>query len=481
MRVVLVHPAGSNWVPGRKDITVLANRVVPLGLMSLAAHLEANGAEAFIHDCLGPRAPAGLDANVKRILDLKPDLVGFSATTSGFLDAYDMAKRIREARPSLRNVFGGVHVSGVGSRLLERFPEIDFLVLGEGELTLLALASGEDPRRIAGLVWRDGEEVVTNAPRPRIRELDSLPFPAYEKLEGFPRGYHLPPFSYTRTPGTAICTSRGCVYECSYCDRSVYGKGSRSNSAEYTYEHMASVRKRFGIKHVNFTDDLFTVNRKRIMALCDKLSAEPIGVEFNCAVRVGHTDQELLEALKQAGCLTVSIGVESGDPRLLEELKAGVTRDMVRETVDRIQASGLRAKGLFMMGVVGETEESIRRTSDFIIELGLDEMNMTKFTPFPGAPCWETIHSKGTFEEDWRLMNCLNFVFVPNGIESKQRLEQLYNQHVKRFYTDPAWQNKVAKRFWQHRRTFWQLLSHLPDYLASRRHFDPNRLTTPLP
>jgi radical SAM superfamily enzyme YgiQ (UPF0313 family) len=473
MRVVLVHPAGSNWVPGKKDVTVVANRMVPIGLLSIASYLESNGVEVLVYDCLGPRAHGDVDAKVARILSLEPDLLGFSTTTSGFLDAYDMAEKIREARPGLKNVFGGVHVSGVGAQLMERFPEIDHLALGEGEVTLLELATGESPRRIDGLVWRDGREVVTNSPRQRIRDLDSLPLPAYEKLEGFPRGYRLPPFSYIRTPGTAVSTSRGCIYQCSYCDRSVFKQGFRSNSAEYVYEHMKYLRKRFGIRHVNIYDDLFTVDRKRIMSLCEKLATDPIGVQFNCAVRIGFTDDELLEGLKRAGCLMVSVGVESGDPEQLERLKTGITRESVRETVASIQAKGLRAKGLFMMGVMGDTEDSIRKTSDFIIELGLDDMNMSKFTPFPGAPCWDAIRAEGVFEEDWRLMNCMNFVFVPKGVESKQRLEQLYNEHVKRFYTDQGWRKKLRGRIWQHRRTLLYMLLHFPAFVAARQHFDP--------
>ena len=145
-------------------------------------------------------------------------------------------------------------------------------------------------------------------------------------------------------------------------------------------------------------------------------------------------DDDLLRMLKDAGCLMVSLGIETADPDLLEIHKEGVSLEEVRNTVVRIQEAGLRAKGLFMMGLPGETEDSIRRTSDFILSLGLDDMNMAKFTPFPGAPLWHTIHGEGTFTEDWRLMNCLNFVFVPKGIASKERLDFLYNAHVKRFY-----------------------------------------------
>ena len=472
MRVVLVHPTGSNWIPGRKDLTVTINRMVPIGLLSMAAYLEANGVEVLVHDCLGPGAPGDVDGNVAKILSLEPGLVGFSTTTSGFLDAYQTARKLREARPTLENVFGGIHVSGVGAQLMERFPEIDYLVLGEGEATLLELARGESPGTIQGLVWRDGEELVVNPPRGLVRDLDSLPYPAYQKLQGFPRGYRLPPFNYIRTPGTAISTSRGCVYECSYCDRSVFKKGFRSNSADYTYEHFEYLKRRFRIRHVNIYDDLFTVNRERILSLCQRLAAEPLGMQFNCAVRIGHTDDNLLRSLKEAGCLMVSIGIESGDPELLDRLKTGVTLDMVKETVGRIQENGLRAKGLFMMGVVGDTEESIRRTSDFVIELGLDDMNMSKFTPFPGAPCWNTIGAEGAFDEDWNLMNCLNFVFVPRGIESKERLEQLYNEHVKRFYTDPDWRRKFTRRLLQHRHSLRHLLFSLPAFLAAKQRFE---------
>ncbi|MCP4674935.1 MAG: radical SAM protein [Deltaproteobacteria bacterium] len=474
MRVVLVHPAGSNWVPGKKDVTVAANRMVPIGVISMAAYLEPLGHEVFVHDCLGPRAPRGVDANVAKIVAFDPDLVGFSTTTSGFLDAYAMAEQIKKQRPEVIVVFGGVHVSGFGAKLLERFHAIDCLVIGEGEVTLSELAAGESLSRIDGLAWRDGEELVTNPPRKKIPEIDALPFPAYNKLEGFPRGYRLPPFSYIHTPGAAISTSRGCVFRCSYCDRSVFKKGFRSNSAEYTYAHLQFLRNEFGIRHVNIYDDLFTNDRKRILELCDKLARNPLGLRFNCAVRVGQTDDELLDALVDAGCLMVSLGVESGDPSLLKDLKSGVTLEEVRGTVSRIQAKGLRAKGLFMMGVVGETEESITRTSDFIIETGFDDMNMSKFTPFPGAPCWSTIRDHGTFDEDWRLMNALNFVFVPGAIESRDRLDQLYNTHVKRFYTDREWRKKFKRRIWQHRATLTHMLLHLPTFLAAKKHFEPS-------
>ena len=474
MRTVLVHPAGSNWMPGKKDITATANRMAPLGLLSIAAYLKRDGHQVLIHDCLGPDAPAGIEENTKIVLGADPELVGFSTTTSSFLDGYAMAVRIKQANPQIVTAFGGVHVSALGASLLESFPLIDYLCPGEGEATLSELASGESPGRIRGLIWRDGERIAVNPGRDALLDMDRLPFPDYGGLKGFPHRYSLPLFSYIQTPGATMNTSRGCPYQCSYCDRSVFRRSYRYNSPDYIHEHMRYLREHFGVRHINIYDDLFTADRKRISGLCNLLVSRPLGVQFNCAVRVGYADTDLLKMLRDAGCLMVSVGIESADPALLERHKSGVGIEEVRDTVARIKACGLRVKGLFMMGLPGETEESIHKTSDFVLSLGLDDMNMSKFTPFPGAPIWTALQEEGTFTEDWRLMNCLNFVFVPKGIESKDRLDYLYNRHVKRFYSDPVWRRKFGGRIWQHRWSLLYLLRHLPSFLAAKRAFEPS-------
>lgn len=475
MNVTLIHPAGSNWMPGKRDVSATANRMAPLGLLSMAAYLERRGHRVRVLDCLGPRAPKTPEEAAARALEDAPELVGISATTSAFPDGHAIALALKARRPDIRIVFGGVHISALGGRLLSDYPAIDLLCLGEGEETLAELADGRELSAITGLVRRDGEAVHTNPPRQHLPDLDALPFPAYEKLDGFPHEYHLPLFSYIEAPGATMTTSRGCPYQCSYCDRSVFKRGYRAQSPEYIYEHVRYLRERFGVRHINIYDDLFTADRRRIERLCGLLTERPLGVRFNCAVRVGHADPELLAMLRRAGCLMVSLGIETAEPALLSLHKPGVYLDAVRETVARIHAAGLRAKGLFIMGLPGETEESARKTSDFALSLGLDDMNMAKFTPFPGAPIWRDIADHGKFREDWRLMNCLNFVFLPRGIASWDRLEQLYNTHVKRFYSDAGWRRRFRVRLWQHRHSLWRLVRHLPDFLSAMRDFEPRK------
>lgn len=477
MRVTLVHPAGFNFVPGQPDFSVLANRMAPIGILSLAAWLEKHGHRTEVHDCLGPHAPAGIEANVEIVLATKPELVGFSVTTCGFMEAADMAARLKAKRPDLRIVFGNVHVSSIGAPLLEHFPEIDYLCIGEGEGAMLDLADGKAPGTIDNLVYRDGGRVVSNPRRHRILNLDELPFPAYEKLAGFPREYHLPLFHYEKRFGSNMITSRGCPYTCSFCDRTVFERLYKVNSPDYIHAHMQYLRDRFGVRHINFYDDLFTASKNRTHALCERLIAKPLGIDFNCAIRAGHTSPEMLALLKRAGAFMVSLGIETADAGMMERHKAGVTLDEVRQTVRDIHAAGLRAKGLFIFGLPGETPETFKATSDFVLSLDLDEMNMTKFSPMYGAPLWDPCVSgrEGEFQEDWRLMNCLNFVYRPTGFGSRAEMDALYNWHVRRFYQGEGYRRRFAARLWRHRWSLWHILRHLPRTLQAARYFSANK------
>ncbi len=293
------------------------------GVWGLAAWLEKHGHPTAVHDCLGPCAPKGIEANATAILATRPDLVGISATTCAFLEGVDLAIEIKKRSPDIRIVVGNVHASSIGAPLLELFPELDFLCIGEGEGPMLDLAEGRQPRDIPNLVWRDNGRIVTNPRRQRILDLDTLPFPAYEKLAGFPQGYHLPLFSYVKRWGATMITSRGCPYTCSFCDRTVFERLHRNNSAEYIHAHMRHLRDRFGVRHINFYDDLFTANARRVTALCEKLIREPLGMQFNCAIRTGHTPGDMLKLLKRAGALMVSLGIEAADPAMMRRHNAG--------------------------------------------------------------------------------------------------------------------------------------------------------------
>ena len=433
-RVLLVHPLGYSKEAAKADIARKANLMPPLGLASIAAWLEKNGIAADIVDCFAD--PDSDRTILDYVREKKPDFVGFSCTTSSFIDGHRLALMVREAAPGVRTVFGGAHVSALREKVLEEFPGVDFVVVGEGEETMRELveSGGEGVAAIEGLVFRDDGRVRFTGFRKKLLDLDSLPFPAYEKLAGFPEAYKLPIFNYPKTPNTSCISSRGCPYACSYCDRSVFRRSFRYNSAEYLYRHMAYLKERFGIRHINFYDDQFTFNRKRVEEFCRLMMENSLGMTFNCAVRAEHIDFELLKLMKRAGCWMISLGIETGDENLLAQHRQNADLAMLAEKIRMIHRAGIRVKGLLMMGLPGESEASIRKSMEYVFSLPVDDFNLSKFTPFPGSPLYERIHELGEFTEDWERMDCMEFLFIPRGM-TRERLDELFIEFYKSHYT----------------------------------------------
>jgi anaerobic magnesium-protoporphyrin IX monomethyl ester cyclase len=465
MRVVFIHPHGSNWLGDLKDISSIFNLMPPLGMMSIAAVLEQNGIRVEIIDCYA--TPLTPEALVKKITDNPPDAVGFSCTTSSFLEGYRIAAMIKDLRPDIATVVGGAHACTIGPALLDSHLAIDYLVIGEGEQTMLelALAGFKGAEDIPGVAFRKEGGATLSGQRELIADLDVLPFPAYHLLPLFPKRYNLPLFSYPRAPNTSIISSRGCPYTCSYCDRSVFSRGFRFNSPEYVVEHISMLNRDYGIRHVSFYDDLFTFDRSRVARFCELKEQKGLRVSYNCIARLEHVDQELLALLKRSGCWQVNFGIESGDPEVLKRHRKFFGLDEVGRKLLMVRQAGMRVKGLFMVGLPGEDEASIRRTIDYALTLPLDEINVTKFTPFPGAPLYATIREQGEFEENWPLMNCMNFVFVPRGM-TKLQLEGLYDEFIRRFYHRSQIHWGYAKMLWKSPHSMVTFLRHLPEILA---------------
>ncbi len=434
-QVILVHPLGYKADGAGHDISRLTNIMPPLGLAYIAAYLEQHDIHTTIVDYFAtPDSDSLLQGY---LLDLKPAFLGISSTTSSFPDSTRVARLAKKCLPGIQVVVGGAHVSALKESILERFTEIDFTVVGEGEATFLELIQrrGEEPGEIKGLIYRQNGQAVFNGYREPL-ELDSLPFPAYEKLKGYPDRYTLPIFNYPTVPNSSCISSRGCPYACSYCDRSVFRRTFRYNSAEYLYKHMSYLKERFGIRHLNFYDDQFTFNRDRVKQLCTMLINQPLDMTFNCAVRAEHVDDELLGMMKQAGCWMASLGIETADLTLLSRHRQNADIELLSHTIRLIKKNGIRTKGLLMIGLPGETEATVRKSMDFVFSHPIDDFNLAKFTPFPGSPLYETIHSLGTFEEDWEKMDCMQTVFVPEGM-TKERLEKLFINFYKAHYMRP--------------------------------------------
>jgi len=473
-KILLVHPLGYEPSAASRDISRITSIMPPLGLAGISAYLREHGVESAIVDCYTqPRKAEGL---IREYLQSeRPAFIGFSTVTSNFMDGVRLARMAKRVLPGVKVVFGGAHVSALKDRVIEEFSEADFVVVGEGERVMLelALGGGEGAEKIKGLVWRDGDgRGHFNGYRDDPLDLDSLPFPAYDKLHGYPHVYKLPIFNYPKAPNASMNSSRGCPYACTYCDRSVFGRSFRFNSAEYMYEHMKHLRDRYGVKHINFYDDQFTFNKKRVNSFCEMMIDNPLGMTFNCAVRAEHVDEELLRKMKSAGCWMVSLGIESGDEELLSGHRQNANLRMIEEKVRTMKRAGLRVKGLFMIGLPGESEASIRKSMDYIARLPLDIFNLAKFTPFPGSPVYEGIREHGTFDEDWPRMDCMHFLFIPNGL-TKERLEELFQEFYKSYFKRPRVLLDFIKMAWRSPDSYRRFFLNAGDFvrfaLSNRR------------
>jgi anaerobic magnesium-protoporphyrin IX monomethyl ester cyclase len=470
-RILLIHPLGYDARAANRDISRVANLMPPLGLASIAAYLESCGFHADIIDCFAhPNSGEKIEAYVRQH---RPKFVGATCTTAGFLDAVRIFATIKEINPETLSIAGGPHVSALREQIIRDYQAVDYVVVGEGETPLRRLMETQgDPGAIAGLVYRRNGEVVFSGVQKDLLELDTLPLPAYDKIEGFPHRYQLPIFNYPKTPNTSCISSRGCPYQCSYCDRSVFRRSFRYNSADYLYRHLQVLREKFGIRHINFYDDQFTFNRERVVAICRRLMDEPLGMTFNCAVRAEHVDPELLALMKRAGCWMISLGIETGDPDLLAQHRQNADLEMMSRTIRQVHQAGIRVKGLFMIGLPGETEQSFRRTMDYVFAQPIDDLNVAKFTPFPGSPLYERIHSLGQFDESWEKMDCMHTVFVPNGLTAED-IERLFMEFYRRYYTRPKTLWNFVAMLWKSPDSWKRFIANAPRFLrfafANRR------------
>jgi radical SAM superfamily enzyme YgiQ (UPF0313 family) len=436
--VLLVHPLGYKANRAARDISRIANIMPPLGLASISAYLDLKNTQSAIVDCYAK--PDSDRAIRDYLLSEKPAYIGLSCTTSSFYDGIRIAEMAHQTLPGIKSVFGGPHVSALKEQLFENFPAMDYAVVGEGEETMAELTQcgQDDPASVKGIIYRRGTDISFTGYRGKGLELDNLPFPSYEKLAGFPNSYMLPIFNYPTTPNTSCISSRGCPYSCSYCDRSVFQRSFRFNSATYLYEHLRYLRERFGIRHINFYDDQFTFNRKRIEEFAGMMIDRPLGITFNCAVRAEHIDWDLLKLMRSAGCWMMSLGIETGAEELLSQHRQNADLTLLSEKIRMIKAAGIRTKGLLMIGLPGETEESIHSSMKYVFSLPIDDFNLAKFTPFPGSPIYENIRELGTFDEDWEKMDCMHFLFVTKGM-TRARLEKYFQE----FYRSHFKRNKV--------------------------------------
>lgn len=446
------------------------SRLPPLGLALLAAIAREAGACVHIVDA----EAEGLtpDGAVRRALELDPDVVGLTAVTMTVHAAAAVATRLKHAAPAVPIVLGGVHVSALPEDTLTRFPAFDVAAIGEGDRTLpellTAFEHGTPLAHVNDIVYRAEDGALRRtAERETLLDLDSLPFPAWDLLPGFPDRYRPAANAFRRLPASSLVTSRGCPGRCTFCDRTVSGRRIRTFSAEYLMEMVLTLRDVYGVRELIFHDDNFTASRERLMTFCEMMRDSAPGIAWSATARIDMVTPESLAAMKQAGCWQLAYGIESGDQAILDSLCKGITLDRIRQVLKWTKDAGIEARGYFMAGVPDETQDTLARTIDFLLELPLDDFHMTIYTPYRGTPLGDSVLDTSTVEEDWRKFGDWEVVYVPPAV-SAQQLESAQREAFRRFYARPRIIVRQLKRILRYPRTagaivdgFLAWLSHI--------------------
>ena len=323
----------------------------------------------------------------------------------------------------------GTHVTPIPRESMRPYPSLDYVLVGEPDLSIrdlldhlegkigdrseeiLTLFAEHDPsyqpavnedgsedlHGIKGLAWRDGDEIVVNSPRPFIKDLNDLPIPKHELLPL--QKYRMP---LIKGPFTFIVTSRGCPAGCTYCIKHVsYQYSTRLRSPELIMQELWQLKK-MGINTIHMYADLFTINRDQVVDLCQRMIAEDIDLRWMCNSRVDFVDEEMLQLMGQAGCWLISWGIESGNEQILKHAHKGANPAKAERALRWAKKAGIKNWGYFIIGLPGETEETIRETIEFSKKLPLDIALFHVAAPYPGTPFFFEVIENGWFRPGTR-------------------------------------------------------------------------------
>jgi radical SAM superfamily enzyme YgiQ (UPF0313 family) len=416
---------------------------IPLGLAYLGAVAEKEGHQVTVIDCQGEKL--NYDTFRQRIAGVPSDVIGVTSTTLLYNSAKTIMETAREVHPNAITMIGGSHVSFWDENALIETKSLDIVVRREGEQTFLELLQKIEAKKnfeeVQGTTIRTTNgKIIRNEDRGFLHDLDSLPSPAYHLL---------PLESYNRMGKTIfpIVTSRGCVQWCDFCSTvRMFGRGYRVRSPKKVVDDMEMLHNKYGQSQFTFYDDAFTINRQHTLEMCADIKARKLKLEWDCETRVDAVDKELLEKMKDAGCITIWFGVESGSEKILGKMHKKINRDQVKEAFKMAQKTGMMTIASAVIGFPGETEETAWETINFINSLNPDDIGCYVATPYPGTPMYEEVIKNGWLRvTDFNKYDTATPTFETPYLSMEKIREIKYKAHQK-FYLRPQYVFKMMRR-----------------------------------
>ena len=396
MKVLFVNPPQT--ASKYKFMGVIAP---PLGIAYMAGVLQENNIDVEILDA----SAEDMDFKdvEKELLKRKPDLVALTALTPTIGRALETAQVVKETLPDSIVVMGGYHPTFNFIETLED-ENVDIVIRGEGEYIMLnlvqALENQSSLHDVKGIVFEDknSKEIVVNPEAPLIQDLDELPFPALNLLPM--KKYRLLDMD---THMTTMITTRGCPMQCSFCSSAaMHGKKIRERSVENIVDEIEYLKTNYDIDTIAFMDDTFTLKKRKVMAICDEILKRNIEIMWGCTSRVDTLDEKLLKKLKEAGCITIFIGVESADQQQLDNMCKNTTIAKIENAFKIAHKLKIRTIASVALGMPGDTKEIMNKTVKFVHKLKPNYAIYSLATPYPGTRFYKEAFEKNLIKiKDW--------------------------------------------------------------------------------
>jgi radical SAM superfamily enzyme YgiQ (UPF0313 family) len=395
----------------------------PLGILYLAGYARAEGHEVVVVDL------AGKEDDLENALSgLAADVFGISSTTPQYPQALRILGILRQRHPEALVVVGGAHPSSVPEQCIS--DGFDTAVVGEGEVALCKVAAG----RLRGVVKE-----------PYVKDVDSIPLPARDLIDIRSYGYAI-----EGGKATTLITSRGCPHQCAFCSKDVWQKGTRFHSSARIIAEIRECMDKYGFRHFLFLDDSLTLKKQRLLDLCREMA--PLGIVWRAYARADKMTREMLLAMKQAGCVEVGIGVESGSQQILDAVCKGTTVEQNSRLVALCREVGIVSNVFIMIGLPGESYETVEATRRWMEENRPDKFGYNIFAPYVGTPI--RVHPEMYDLELFPMPDEKSWVkgrqgeyhaFVATSKLSREEILRLFDENFKYFEKLAKWRPGVGK------------------------------------
>ncbi len=435
MKITLVNPPYPQSVHSHPPF-------IPLGIAYIGAVSEKAGHQVTVIDCQAEKLT--YETYSERIARTPSDIIGVSATTLLYKSAMKLVTISKQIQPQAATVLGGSHGTFWDENALKEYPSLDIVVRREGEQTFIELAEKLESRsglsNVLGITYRNGDQIIRNSDRPFIVDLDAIPFPAL----------HLLPLEKLKHNGKILIplvTSRGCVYWCDFCSTvRMFGRAYRMRSPTNVVDEMQLIHDKYGVDQVTFYDDAFTVDRNRVLKICEELRNRKMHMKWDCGTRVDMVDRELMKTMYDAGCIAVWLGVESGSEIILGAMNKRIKLDQTKLAYKTAHDVGLMTIANVVLGFPGETEQTARETIRFVSELNPEDVGFYIATPYPGTPMYEQVKKNGWLRiTDFDKYDTAGATFETPWL-SMGKLAELRSKAYKDFYLRPGYVLKMMRR-----------------------------------